>query len=171
MSYVDFFFFFFCINFFKKIFQEYHRSVKQSGSRSGPTVIRLNLGFNQYLCTYFCQSGTTVFCSSWIRRHGRAADIISWSISTKVMWPHWGSNLRPLDLQSDVLPNALWSPAHLWRNQEKYQFVLLLLKSSFILELCKFPVYQNVASDQGLHCLPLIKQFTSELVQTSGQVL
>ena len=25
------------------------------------------------------------------------------------MWPDWGSNLRPLDLQSVTLPTALWS--------------------------------------------------------------
>ena len=32
-----------------------------------------------------------------------AVDIISYSISMKVMWPSWDSNLPPLDLQSDVL--------------------------------------------------------------------
>ena len=31
---------FFKINFFEKIFQEYHQSVKQFGSRSGPTFFR-----------------------------------------------------------------------------------------------------------------------------------
>ena len=31
---------FFKINFFEKFFQEYHQSVKQLGSRSGPTICR-----------------------------------------------------------------------------------------------------------------------------------
>ena len=35
---------FFNINFFKKFFQEYHQSVKQFGSRSGPTLVGPDLG-------------------------------------------------------------------------------------------------------------------------------
>ena len=43
--------FFLKINFFKKLFQEYYQSVKQFGSRSGPTFCQvlggwLNLEFN-----------------------------------------------------------------------------------------------------------------------------
>ena len=38
--------FFFKINFFEKFFQEYHQSVKQFGSRSGPTIVGPDLGLN-----------------------------------------------------------------------------------------------------------------------------
>ena len=38
-----------------------------------------------------------------------AVEIISWSIFMKVMWPDWGSNSRPLDLEQDALPTALYS--------------------------------------------------------------
>ena len=37
---------FFKISFFEKIFQEYHQSIKQFGSRSGPTFCRPDLGPN-----------------------------------------------------------------------------------------------------------------------------
>ena len=44
---------------------------------------------------------------SWIRRRGRvASEIISWSISTKIMWSSW-------DLQLDAQTSVLWSPAKL----------------------------------------------------------
>ena len=39
-----------------------------------------------------------------------AFEIISWSTSMKNMWPSWGSNSRPLGLQSDPLPTVLLSP-------------------------------------------------------------
>ena len=39
-----------------------------------------------------------------------ALEIISKSISTNVMWPEWGSNSQPLNLQSDVLLAVLRSP-------------------------------------------------------------
>ena len=38
--------FFFKINFFKNNFQEYHQSVKQFGSRSGPSFVRPDLDPN-----------------------------------------------------------------------------------------------------------------------------
>ena len=38
-----------------------------------------------------------------------AIEIITWSISTKVTWRGWGSNSWLLDLQSDMLPSALWN--------------------------------------------------------------
>ena len=49
-------------------------------------------------------------CPSCISRKRRIyIEIISWQISNKVMRPSWDSNLRPLDLQSQVLSNVLWS--------------------------------------------------------------
>ena len=39
-----FVFVFFKINFFEKLFKEYHQSVKQSGSRSDPTFCLADLG-------------------------------------------------------------------------------------------------------------------------------
>ena len=38
------FFFFFKLNFYEKLFQEYHQSVKHFGPRSGPTFCRADLG-------------------------------------------------------------------------------------------------------------------------------
>ena len=39
---------FFLINFLKNIFQEYHQSVKQFGSRSGPTFCQASSGFKWF---------------------------------------------------------------------------------------------------------------------------
>ena len=44
-------------------------------------------------------------CPSWISGKGRViAEMSSWSTSMKVTWLRWNSNLRLLDLLSDVLP-------------------------------------------------------------------
>ena len=48
-------------------------------------------------------------CSSWISRR-MTIEIISRSISTKVMWMIWDSNLQSLELQLDGLSAALWNP-------------------------------------------------------------
>ena len=51
-------------------------------------------------------------CTSWITGSRRmTVEIISWSISMKIMWLSLGSNSQALDLQSDTLPNMLWSLA------------------------------------------------------------
>ena len=47
-------------------------------------------------------------CLSWISgRERMTAEMISWSISIKIMWPSWDLDLWPLDLQSDVLWTAI----------------------------------------------------------------
>ena len=62
-------------------------------------------------------SSVTANCFYWISGWERmGAEIISWSISTKVTWPSRGSNSRPLDLQSAPLPTALWCPAYIYYN-------------------------------------------------------
>ena len=56
-------------------------------------------------------SPVTNNCTFLISRKGRmAVETISWSISTKFMWPCWYLNLQPLDLQSDSLTTAPWNP-------------------------------------------------------------
>ena len=50
---------------------------------------------------------------SWISRRGRMTVemILCCRVITTVMWSSWDSNLRSLDLQTDMLPTVLCSPA------------------------------------------------------------
>ena len=41
---------FFKINFFKKLFREYHQNVKQFGPRSGPSLCRARSGSKLFVC-------------------------------------------------------------------------------------------------------------------------
>ena len=51
-------------------------------------------------------------------------EIISWSVSTEVLWPGWGSNSRLLNLQSDTLPAEL-------RSLAKINLIYALFKLQF----------------------------------------
>ena len=48
--------------------------------------------------------------TSWISGGSRiTVQMISWSTSTKITWPNWDTNLRPVILQADALPTTLRS--------------------------------------------------------------
>ena len=66
---------FFKINFFEKFFQECYQSVKQFGSRSGPT---------------FCQawSGSKLFAKVISRRHLKESNLISMCLTYKPLLNH-----------------------------------------------------------------------------------
>ena len=77
-------------------------------------------------------------CPSWIG--GIAVEIISWSISTNVMWLRWNSNSWPLDLQSDALKDYVKPVVHYFHCHLIVFFFCFFFLPDFLLF---FPRYES----------------------------
>ena len=84
-------------------------------------------------------------CPSWTSRRGRMpVEIISWPISTKVMWPGWGLNI-----------NDPWICSHVccWLRYRAWPIWATLWENLFI------PYANNKGADQPAHPCSLISAF------------
>ena len=99
-------------------------------------------------------SPVTDNCLSWISRRGRmAVEIISWPVSTNVMWQGWDSNSWRMDLQSDMPPTVLQSPG----KKKKFKWIFMYYRLKIILysflssKMCLFQEWSMQLLIYALH--------------------